>query len=72
MPLFHYLCQKCEEQSEILVRGEAAPTCPKCGSPKLVKQASRFNAVNGEVKRETRPAPCGMPACCGGGACGLN
>lgn len=74
MPLFQFLCPNCEAETEMLVRGQDEPSCPKCGSAKLVKQASRFNALNGggAPKRDATPAPCGLPSCCGGGACGLN
>ncbi len=74
MPLFQYLCGNCETEAELLVRGEERPACPKCGSDNLVKQASRFNAMNGGAKPKSQPtpAPCGMPQNCCGGVCGLN
>jgi putative FmdB family regulatory protein len=70
MPLFQFTCKQCEAESEILVRGSEAPACPKCGSKKLLKQVSAFNAING--KPQAPMAPCGAPKCCSGGACGFN
>lgn len=40
MPLFEYICRNCQEQFELLVRGEEKPQCPSCGSRKLDKQLS--------------------------------
>ncbi|MDX9973571.1 MAG: zinc ribbon domain-containing protein [FCB group bacterium] len=70
MPLFQYSCKQCGAESEILVRGTEAPACPKCGSTKLEKQLSAFNAVSG--KPSMPMAPCGAAKCCSGQACGLN
>ena len=42
MPLFDYVCGKCQARSEILVRSDESPACPHCGAMKLVKQASAF------------------------------
>ena len=75
MPLFRYACDRCHAESELLIRGEAQPVCPKCGSAEIVRQASRFNAVNGGGNggKQAELAPCGMPSsCCRGGSCGLN
>ena len=62
MPLFQYLCKKCETQSEILVRGEVAPACPECGSNRLEKQLSHFAPV-------TASAAPPVPQGCAGGHC---
>lgn len=74
MPLFTFICQDCGAETEILVRGESAPECPKCGSTRLEKQMSRFAALSAT---STDPAcgPCSVgataPCCCQGGQCPL-
>ena len=57
MPLFEYICRKCHERSEILVRGNDAPVCPHCGSDRLVKQASAFAPV-GAASAPRLPSGC--------------
>jgi len=71
MPLYQYVCQGCQAEREILVRGSEEPVCPECGSSKLVKQLGVFNAMNG---KSAKPAsPCAMAGSCpNGGACGLS
>lgn len=75
MPLYEYICQACGQTAELLVSGGRKPVCPHCGSSRLEKQLSSFNArVAG-----TFPAA-GLPAChtgscpspgggCAGGSC---
>ena len=64
MPLFTYVCKKCEQESEILVRCSEDPVCPQCGSKRLVKQASRFAAPKVSGGRERGSAFCGEMPCC--------
>jgi len=63
MPLFHFECEKCKNRSEILVRGSEKPACPKCGSTKLVKQASAFAPVMGGSGK-AKEMPAGCAGCC--------
>jgi putative FmdB family regulatory protein len=64
MPIYEFHCEKCERDSEILLRSKDAVgiECPYCGSKRLVKKFSVFasNAVG-------KPAPGGNK---GGGGCG--
>ena len=51
MPLFEYVCVRCGERFEHLVRSgrggaEGEPVCPKCGYERVQKQLSGF-AVRG-------------------------
>ena len=64
MPLFHFLCEKCQKQSEILLRGSEVPICPQCGSKRLTKQASAFAPVmGGSSASKDMPAGChGCPS----------
>ncbi len=74
MPLFGFVCQDCEVESEILVRGSEKPACPKCGSKRLVKQLSAFAPISGAGSKAEAPAPCGAGSCCGmgSGSCPFN
>jgi putative FmdB family regulatory protein len=75
MPLFQYSCKACGQESEVLVRGAARPTCPACGSPKLVKLASHFAALSGTSRGPAcMSGGCDMGAgpCQMGGGCCLN
>ena len=58
MPLYDYACQACGAQSELLVRGAAAPACPACGSEALDRLLSlpavRSAATRDVVGRYTR------------------
>lgn len=38
MPIFDFHCRACGATSELLVRANAVPTCPACGSDALDKQ----------------------------------
>ncbi|MFK7736858.1 MAG: zinc ribbon domain-containing protein [Pirellulaceae bacterium] len=41
MPIYEYLCKKCESDVEILLRNsDEKPECPECGSKRLEKQLS--------------------------------
>ncbi|MBV9880710.1 MAG: hypothetical protein JO180_09465 [Gemmatirosa sp.] len=40
MPLYDFACGACGAQSELLVRGSAAPACPACGSETLERLPS--------------------------------
>lgn len=73
MPLFGFLCEDCNTEHELLVRGDAKPACPDCGSERLTKHLSAFAPMKGASKAETNFA-CGSPACCrlDGRSCGMN
>ncbi|HEY6307877.1 MAG TPA: zinc ribbon domain-containing protein [Candidatus Angelobacter sp.] len=62
MPIFEYVCQKCEHRFEAIVLGSKSPKCPKCESKSLNQQLSRF-AVGGERSS-------GSSAADAAGACG--
>jgi putative FmdB family regulatory protein len=73
MPIFEYICKKCENHFEALVYGDEKASCPKCRSTKLAAQLSVF-AVPAK-SASTRPAAgpcgaCGDPA--GPGACSMK
>jgi putative FmdB family regulatory protein len=68
MPIYEFHCEKCEKDSEILVRSSdwKGTKCPNCGSSKLAKKFSMFASGNGGSAR-TEPAPTctGQPKSCG-------
>jgi putative FmdB family regulatory protein len=51
VPLYDFHCQPCGAESEILVRGAAAPTCPACGSEALERLPS-LPAVRSDSTRD--------------------
>ncbi len=66
MPIYEFHCEKCERDSEILVRSTdwKGTTCPHCGSAKLAKKLSVFASANAGGS----DAPSGNGG--GGGCCG--
>jgi putative FmdB family regulatory protein len=76
MPIFEYLCKKCDHRFEAIVNGSTVVECPACASRRLEKQLSVFaTSVKGQTAaRAEEPAgPCGT---CGDprgpGACSMN
>jgi putative FmdB family regulatory protein len=68
MPIYEFHCEKCERDSEILVRSSdwKGTACPHCGSKKLSKKFSMFASANAGNS--------GAPSCGGGGGgcCGKH
>jgi len=48
MPIYEFHCEKCERDSEILVRSSdwKGTKCPHCGSTKISKKFSVFASAN--------------------------
>jgi len=73
MPMYEYICKKCDEKFEKLVRSmsdESRPACPKCNSQQTARTMSVFAAVG-----KDSAAPASAPGCgrCGGpGPCGFG
>ncbi len=69
MPIYEYRCAECGERFELFVRsaaGQTAPTCPRCGSPKVQKAISLFgvSGTGGGSKASAASCVAGPP--CGG------
>jgi len=67
MPLYEFVCQECDCEQELLVRGEEAPCCEQCGSSRLTKllsvpAAHSSTASRGSGSDRPPPGPCG-PSC---------
>jgi len=56
MPIYEFHCEKCEKDSELLVRSSQweGTQCPHCGSTKLSKRLSVFASSGGGA---AEPAP---------------
>lgn len=66
MPIYEFHCEKCEKDSEILVRSSdwKGTKCPSCGSTKLEKKLSVFASANAGAAGEA-PTCTGTPSSCG-------
>ena len=71
MPLYEYVCRKCDKSFELLVRGDETPKCPHCQGRKLEKLLSVVSGHVSAGKGRAAPEPggCGLPQC-GTGGCG--
>ena len=75
MPIYEFHCEKCERDSELLVRSSQweGTQCPHCGSTRLTKKLSVFASTTANSGGGDAPA-CGMGngggcgCCCGGGS----
>ncbi len=63
MPIYGYVCNRCDHDFETLVRSDEIAACPSCGSADLSRQLSRIAA----------PPKSGgdAPMCDGAGGCGM-
>ncbi|MFO0913600.1 MAG: zinc ribbon domain-containing protein [Pirellulales bacterium] len=69
MPLYEYVCQKCQHEFEYLVRSaDDQPVCPRCESQRLQRLLSVPAAHSGSSPSMTGPDPgtCGRPQCARG------
>lgn len=67
MPIYEYVCMKCESHFEELVRlGHDVTSCPDCGGSDVRRQFSVF-AAHGTAEQPSFSGRAG--GCCGGG-CG--
>lgn len=52
MPLYDFQCPRCRHRFEELVKGDAVPTCPKCGATDPRRLQSFSAAVSTESSRQ--------------------
>jgi putative FmdB family regulatory protein len=73
MPIYEYVCMKCESHFEELVRGDEDPACPDCGGAKVARQFSVFAAhgISGPQPSFGPTKFAGGGGCCGG-SCGCG
>ncbi len=67
MPVYEYVCMKCEAHFEELVRGDQEVMCPECSATKVVKQLSTFATIG----TAGQTGAFGGGGCCGG-SCGCG
>lgn len=75
MPIYEYVCAKCNSKFEKLVRsmsstadGESV-TCPKCGHAKTERQFSAFAVGAGEARSSGGGHGGGCGCCAAAGSC---
>jgi putative FmdB family regulatory protein len=68
MPIYEFHCEKCERDSEILVRSSdwKGTACPHCGSKKLSKKFSIFASASSGGGHNAPMCASGGGGCCGG------
>jgi putative FmdB family regulatory protein len=73
MPIYEYICQKCQHPFERLVFADTAVACPECGSQTVDKQFSTF-AVGAHAHKESPCESAGLCGTCGNtpGSCAWN
>jgi putative FmdB family regulatory protein len=70
MPIYEFVCMKCESHFEELVGVNAAdPPCPDCGASRVARQLSVFAAHGGTAEQPSFGGPVSGGGCCGG-SCG--
>jgi putative FmdB family regulatory protein len=69
MPIYEFHCEKCGQDSEILVRSSdcAGTKCPSCGSTKIEKKFSTFASATAGQTTPALGKSNGGGRCCGGG-----
>lgn len=68
MPIYEFHCERCQKDSEILVRSShwEGTACPQCGSTRLTKKFSTFAASVAGGSGGGEAASCtGTPSSCG-------
>ncbi|MCA6085035.1 FmdB family zinc ribbon protein [Candidatus Endomicrobiellum agilis] len=63
MPLFEFICKKCNEKFETLVFGDENTECPKCKSSKVIKQFSSFAPPTSYSSRNSTDSRSSAPVC---------
>jgi len=56
MPIFEYVCEKCDYRFERIVLHRERPRCPECGSVKLERQVEAF--AEGRPAQQPRSLNC--------------
>jgi putative FmdB family regulatory protein len=76
MPIFEYICQKCNHQFEVLIYGNEKAKCPKCQATRLAPQLSVFAVSTKSLSSSSSSRPAGPCGSCGdprgSGSCSMN
>jgi putative FmdB family regulatory protein len=67
MPVYEYVCMKCESHFEELVRGDQEVSCPDCGATNVARQLSTFATIGtaGQTGAFSGSGCCGGSCGCG-------
>jgi putative FmdB family regulatory protein len=71
MPIYEYVCMRCESHFEELIRNGETPACPDCGGTKVQKQLSVFATHGPQQQPSFGQTAAGGGGCCGG-SCGCG
>ena len=71
MPMYEYVCMKCEEHFEELVRNDEDVACPQCGATHVARQLSTFAMIGTAGQTGASFGGGGGGGCCGG-SCGCG
>ncbi|MDR0820216.1 MAG: zinc ribbon domain-containing protein [Endomicrobium sp.] len=72
MPLFEFICKKCNEKFEMLVCGSENTECPQCKSSEVIKQFSSFASTTSSTSHSAAdfcPSAPNRRHKCPGGCC---
>jgi putative FmdB family regulatory protein len=58
VPVYEYVCSRCDRQFEELILGQEQPRCPGCGAAELERILSVVNAGTTN-KASVAPSSCG-------------
>ncbi len=75
MPIFEFICSKCQHQFEVLVSNSEKYNvhCPDCGANDVQQKLSIFNSPKqGGASVGQSQAPSGCCGCARAGSCGMN
>jgi putative FmdB family regulatory protein len=76
MPIYEYVCDKCDTRFErIVINKQQEIACPKCASKKATIQLSVFATSNGSsdgASVKSSPSFSGGRGGCGSGSCGCH
>jgi len=64
MPIFEYVCKRCDHEFEAIIYGGKKAECPKCQSKQLAPRLSVF-AVAGKGASSASQTPSGGCGSCG-------
>jgi putative FmdB family regulatory protein len=67
MPIYEYVCMRCEHHFEELVRADETPSCPACAAESVTKKFSVVAPLGARAR--TSSGGGGGGGCCGG-SCG--
>ncbi|RJP84089.1 MAG: zinc ribbon domain-containing protein [Desulfobacteraceae bacterium] len=65
MPIYEYICQKCDKKFEALIMGRDVPRCPDCSASSVKRLMSACGFVSKGGGGETVSHSAGSSSCAG-------